>query len=96
MRENPVNDSGVVDGSDQLHPAGTARTAQDGPSFPGGPPYRRAVATDERSGSESAITIPGRGDHDAPGSMIRMKRNERSGSAGPFYERMGNFQHTLF
>ena len=29
IREDPVNDRGVVDGGDQLHPAGAARTAQD-------------------------------------------------------------------
>jgi hypothetical protein len=39
-------------------------------------------ATDERSGSESAITIPGTGDHDAPESTIRINRNERSGWTG--------------
>src|SRR5439155_4487067 len=53
------------------------------PPFSKGPPYLRAGwATDERSGSEFAITIPGIGDHDAPESMIRIDRNERSGSAG--------------
>jgi hypothetical protein len=41
----------------------------------GGPPYRAGWATDERSGSEPAITIPGIGDHDAPESMIRIERN---------------------
>jgi hypothetical protein len=30
------------------------------------------AATDERSASEPAITIPGIGDHDAPESMIRI------------------------
>ncbi|MGH7311250.1 MAG: helix-turn-helix domain-containing protein [Candidatus Rokuibacteriota bacterium] len=48
----------------------------------GGPPYRAGWTTDERSGSESAITIPGTGDHDAPESVIRIERNERSRSAG--------------
>src|SRR5262245_26918973 len=53
-----------------------------GALLPEGPPYRRAATTDELSGSESAITIPGRGDHDAPEFAIRMKRNERSGWIG--------------
>jgi hypothetical protein len=42
----------------------------------------RQWATDERSRSEPAITIPGIGDHDAPESMIRIERNERSRSPG--------------
>jgi len=53
-----------------------------GTLLPRGPPYRAGRATDERSRSESAITIPGMGDHDAPESAIRIDRNERSGSAG--------------
>jgi hypothetical protein len=48
----------------------------------GGSPYRGDQAADERSGSESAIGIPGTGDHDAPLSAIRLDRNERSGSVG--------------
>jgi signal transduction histidine kinase len=39
-------------------------------------------ATDERSGSEPAITIPGIGDQDRAERAITMRRNERSGWAG--------------
>lgn len=37
-----------------------------GALLPRGPSYRAGCATDERSGSESDITIPGTGDHDGP------------------------------
>src|SRR5262249_36666859 len=53
-----------------------SRSCRWGPSFPEGHPTRQAAATDERSGSESAITIPGMGDHDPLESAIRIKRNE--------------------
>jgi len=53
-----------------------------GALLPRGPRYWVGWATDERSGSESAITIPGTGDHDAPESVIRIERNERSGWIG--------------
>src|SRR5262249_33167210 len=49
-----------------------------GTLLPRGPPYRRAAATDERSGSESAIQIPRNGGHDAPESPIKRKRNKRT------------------
>src|SRR6266849_3763071 len=53
-----------------------------GALLPRGHPTEWGQATDERSGSESAITIPGTGDQDAPESVIRIKRNERSGWIG--------------
>src|SRR5437870_2807095 len=58
-----------------------SRSCRWGPSSARAP-YRARLATDERSGSESAITIPGMGDHDAPESVIRIERKERSRSAG--------------
>src|SRR5207245_8250210 len=58
-----------------------SRSCRWGPSSARAP-YRARLATDERSRSESAITIPGTGDHDAPESVIRIDRKERSRSAG--------------
>src|SRR5439155_19078394 len=58
-----------------------SRSCRWGPSSARAP-YRARLATDERSGSESAITIPGMGDHDAQESVIRIERKERSRSAG--------------
>src|SRR3989442_2776862 len=56
-------------------------------------PYRARLVTDERSGSESAITIPGMGDHDAPESVIRIERKERSGWTGT--RTQGDFNDAL-
>src|SRR5438445_2123955 len=58
-----------------------SRSCRWGPSSARAP-YRARLATDERSRSESAITIPGTGDHNAPESVIRIDRKERSRSAG--------------
>src|SRR5439155_2993485 len=58
-----------------------SRSCRSGPSS-ARPPYRARLAPDERSASESAITIPGMGDHDAPELVIRIERKERSRSAG--------------
>src|SRR2546427_2476861 len=62
-------------------PSVASRSCRWGPSSARAT-YRARLATDERSGSESAITIPGMGDHDAPESVIRIERKERSRSAG--------------
>src|SRR5439155_6945465 len=58
-----------------------SRSCRWGPSSARAP-YRARLATDERSASESAITIPGMGDHDVPELVIRIERKERSRSAG--------------
>src|SRR6266705_2514547 len=59
-----------------------------GALLPRGLPYRVGQATDERSGSESAITIPGTGDQDASEyagdrRALSFPRREREGLCHP-------------
>src|SRR5207302_1741181 len=71
-----------------------SRSCRWGPSSARAP-YRARLATDERSRSESAITIPGTGDHDAPESVIRIDRKERSRSAGTSDQDASEPAHSL-